>query len=157
MINIVQGDLFKGDYDILINTVNCVGAMGKGIAFKFKKLYPQMYKEYKNKCDARFIEIGKMWIWFDERTKKIIINFPTKYDWRKKSEYSWIDLGLDDLYKELSKIVDKYDKPIRVGIPALGCSNGGLDWTVVKTMIENKLKDVNLHIDLFEPGDPNER
>jgi len=139
-------DFFK-DYkrDTLINTVNCVGAMGKGIALEFKKRFPEMFKKYKELCDKNEIQIGKMNCF--HTPTNLIINFPTKKHWKDSSNYEWIELGLIDLRNiiELKKL-----KIIRM--PALGCSNGQLDFKEVMRLIHKHLDDLNeVSILVFPP------
>ncbi|MCX6270421.1 MAG: macro domain-containing protein [Bacteroidetes bacterium] len=149
MIKYLTGNILESDADALINTVNTVGVMGKGIALQFKKAYYNNYKAYVEACKKNEIEIGKLFIVKDSNLssgEKYIINFPTKKDWRKPSEYSFIDAGLDDLIRVLKEYNIK-----SIAIPPLGAGNGGLEWEKVKKIIEHKLSNLDVEIIVFEP------
>lgn len=151
MIEFVTGDFFDFDADIMINTVNCVGVMGAGVALAFKKRFPEMFDDYAEKCRLGIIRPGlpSVWLQKDMISKDIeIINFPTKNHWKKPSEYHYIDDGLEWLSKYLE---DKSGKIVT--LPALGCGHGGLDWGRVRSMIAEKLKNSPAHIYVFEPFD----
>ena len=148
MITEIKGDLF---YDVqpgtaLVNTVNCEGVMGKGIALEFKKRYPKLFRDYRKACQNHDVRVGVMWLWKDENN--LIINFPTKYGWRLPSKYMWIMAGIKDL-KEV--ITERHIKDIR--IPALGCNNGKLNYTVVRGMIYSILGDLDVNITIYLPLD----
>ena len=147
MIKFTSGDMFKIDTDIRVNTVNCVGVMGAGVALAFKNKYPGMFKEYQKECKKGNLNPGKIHIWTD-LSGECIINFPTKKHWRKPSEYEYIEAGLFDLRKYLLN-----KGQIRVTLPALGCDRGGLDWKRVKEMIEEHLSGLDATIFVFEPMD----
>ncbi len=152
MIRFVQGNFFDYKADIRINTVNCVGVMGAGVALLFKNKYPEMNTEYVKLCNQGLIRPGRPHVWksknlFSESSEDIvIINFPTKDDWKKPSEYSYIIDGLKWLNIYLQ------DKPNSIiTIPALGCGHGGLDWEKVKEMIIDNLSGLETEILVFEP------
>jgi O-acetyl-ADP-ribose deacetylase (regulator of RNase III) len=145
MIEFRSGDLFETKADIKINAVNCVGAMGAGVALEFKKRYPKMFEYYRRACARKEIKPGKLQVWTSLDGTRVI-NFPTKRDWKDFSRYEDITKGL----KTLREYLESEDN-ITVAMPALGCKNGGLNWTVVKGMIEKELKDLNAHIIVFEP------
>lgn len=149
MIKYVTGNILESDAQALINTVNTVGVMGKGIALQFKKAYHNNYKAYTEACKKNEVAVGRLFVTKDSNLnsgEKYIINFPTKTDWRKPSEYSYVETGLDDLIKVI------YEKDIQsVAIPPLGAGNGGLDWGKVKRIIEQKLHDLNIAITVYEP------
>ena len=134
MIQYVEGNILESDAMALVNTVNLVGVMGKGIALQFKKQFPINFKLYKKACEENTIGIGKLLVTKEQTVfgEKIIINFPTKKDWRKSSEYSYIEDGLDDLIR----IIGEYHIK-SVAIPPLGAGNGGLHWEIVKTKEQN--------------------
>src|SRR4051812_45091695 len=94
MIEYVKGDIIASDCEALVNTVNCVGKMGKGLALSFKRQFPEMFKAYKRACDENSVRTGRMHIWKGEKT---VINFPTKQHWRNPSRMEWIVQGLQDL------------------------------------------------------------
>lgn len=150
MIKFKQANLLESDALAIVNTVNTVGVMGKGIALQFKNQYPQNYKLYATACKAKEVVVGKMFV--TEETsllggKKIIINFPTKTDWRKPSEYSYIETGLQDLVKVIE------DKNIKsIAIPPLGAGNGGLDWNKVKELIEQHLSHLDCEVQIYQPN-----
>jgi len=116
----------------VVNTVNCVGVMGKGIAADFKRRYPDMFKLYKGICNNHLLEPGKLWLWHGPH--RWVLNFPTKQHWRHPSRLEWIDLGL-------RKFVDEYEKRgiVEISFPRLGCGNGGLDWDDVRPVMEAHL------------------
>lgn len=149
MIKIIHGNLFESNAEALVNTVNCVGVMGKGIALQFKILFPNNFRAYKEACNKGEVKVGKMFIYEDSNifiNKKIIINFPTKTNWKYPSQYSFIKGGLVSLKNE---ILNRKIKSI--AIPALGCNNGGLDYNIVKEMITKELGDLDCEIYLYEP------
>jgi O-acetyl-ADP-ribose deacetylase (regulator of RNase III) len=150
MLEFVKGDFFKFDADVRINTVNCVGVMGAGVALAFKNKYPAMFKEYLKDCKAGVIKPGLPSVWKNDDmfTKEIeIINFPTKDHWRKPSEYEYVENGL----KWLSEYLQQKSYST-ITLPALGCGHGGLDWGSVKHLIENHLGDSKHKILVFEPN-----
>lgn len=149
MIKYLTGNILDSPAQALVNTVNTVGVMGKGIALQFKKQFPNNYKIYVNACRNKELKIGQLLVTEEESLlsdKKIIINFPTKTHWRYPSEYDYIEKGLDALIKVIK------EKNIRsIALPPLGAGNGGLDWSKVKIIIENKLKDLDCDIYIYEP------
>lgn len=149
MINYIKGNILESPAEALVNTVNTAGVMGKGIALQFKKAYANNYKAYVEVCKKNEIAIGRLFIFRDSNLisgEKYIINFPTKTDWRKPSEYSYIDAGLDDLIR----VLDEY-KIKSVAIPPLGAGNGGLEWERVKKIIEGKLMNIDVDVKVYEP------
>lgn len=149
MIHYIKGDIFESSAMAIVNTVNLVGIMGKGIALQFKKQFPANFKLYQKACKNNEIGIGKLLVTRENSVfgEKIIINFPTKTDWRKSSEYEYIDAGL----KDLIRVIDEY-KITSIAIPPLGAGNGGLNWEKVKTMIENSLSSLQIDISVYEPN-----
>jgi len=141
MITYVASSLLKSPAQVLVNTVNTQGVMGKGIAAGFKQIYPEMFAQYRNLCEKRELEIGVLWLY--KTSRKWILNFPTKKHWRNPSKPEYVEAGL-------KKFCDKF---LDIGIysiafPALGCGNGGLDWqNTVRPLMEKYLK--NLPIDVF--------
>lgn len=149
MLEFVKGDFFDFDADIRINTVNCVGVMGAGVALAFKNKYPEMFKEYVRQCKEKEIAPGKPAVWKqgDMFSKGIeIINFPTKNHWRNPSEYKYIEDGLIWLSNYL-----KNKEGLTITLPALGCGHGGLDWEKVKSLILEYLEETSNRILVFEP------
>jgi O-acetyl-ADP-ribose deacetylase (regulator of RNase III) len=151
MIHYVKGDLLDSSADALVNTVNTVGVMGKGIALQFKEAYPENYRVYKNACQNKEFHIGDILIVEDHNLvtgRKLIVNFPTKTHWKMPSDYSYIQQGLMTLRREIE------NRHIQsIAIPPLGSHNGGLDWLVVKRMIEETLAGLECDIYLYEPSD----
>lgn len=141
--------MFESEAEALVNTVNLNGVMGKGVALQFRNKFPQNYKRYREACGNGQIGIGRLFVTAEDSIfgRKYIINFPTKKDWRRPSEYTYIQSGLDDLVK----VIASYH--IRsIAIPPLGAGNGGLEWDKVKNMIMNKLADVDIDILVYEPN-----
>lgn len=149
MIRYFVGNIFESQAMALVNTVNLVGVMGKGVALQFKNKYPNNFKEYVKACKSGDIAIGKLFVFreFNAFEDRYIINFPTKINWRNPSEYSYIEQGLDDLVR----VIDLYSLK-SVAIPPLGAGNGGLNWLKVKQLIETKLSNVNADIMVYEPN-----
>lgn len=141
MLTYIIGDLFQSPAQVLVNTVNTVGVMGKGIAKKFKTIYPEMFEEYRQLCEAKKLTIGKVWLY--KTPNKWILNFPTKTTWRKPSEVEYIEAGL-------KAFVNGYAERgiTSIAFPALGCGNGELDFaTTVRPLMERYLR--KLPIDIF--------
>lgn len=151
MIEFTKGDLLTSSAYALVNTVNTVGVMGKGIALHFKEVFPYNFSVYAEACKRGEMKPGKMLVVKDSNLdlgERLIINFPTKVHWRNPSEYEYIESGLDDLVR----VIRDYGVN-SIAIPPLGCGNGGLDWTVVKGMIEQALaplEGVDIHV--YEPS-----
>ncbi len=151
MIKFVKGNLLESEAQALVNTVNTVGVMGKGIALQFKEAYPNNFALYKKACKEKQVKVGTMFVTYEQNiygNDKIIINFPTKTTWRKPSEYAYIKEGLVDLKRKIEE-----NHISSIAIPPLGSHNGGLDWSVVKKMIMEQLADVDCEIILYEPND----
>ncbi|NOQ14804.1 MAG: Appr-1-p processing protein [Methyloprofundus sp.] len=149
MIRYTQGNLLEAEVDALVNTVNTVGVMGKGIALMFKEAFPDNFKRYAASCKSGELATGKMFV--TERQdlfgSKWIINFPTKQHWRNPTKPEWVLEGLRDLH---DVIIEHNIQSI--AIPPLGCGNGGLDWKPVKQMIETVLADLDaVDIVIYEP------
>lgn len=151
MINYTKGDLLTSSAGALVNTVNTVGVMGKGIALHFKEMFPYNFSVYAEVCKKGEMVPGKLLVVKDTNLAlgdRIIINFPTKVHWRNSSRYEYISAGL----KELVRVIQDY-KITSIAIPPLGCGNGGLDWTVVKEMIEHSLSPLGgVEITVYEPS-----
>lgn len=150
MIRYTTGNILAAPAEALVNTVNCVGVMGRGIALQFKHVFPENFKAYAAACARGAVEPGRMFV-FDtgELTlPRYIINFPTKRHWRGKSRIEDIESGLKALVGEIRA------RGIRsIAIPPLGSGLGGLDWNQVKPMIERALAEVpDVRVEVFEPG-----
>lgn len=156
MIAITRGNILEAGTEALVNTVNTVGVMGKGIALQFKRAFPDNYKAYRKACDQKRLEPGEMLVFETGRMTppRYIINFPTKRHWRSDSKLEDIEAGLRALRHEVRQ------RGIRsVAIPPLGCGHGGLDWDDVRPRIEAALADLDgVDIQLYEPaGAPDPR
>lgn len=150
MLEFTTGNFFDFDADFRINTVNCVGVMGAGVALAFKNRYPEMFKVYAKNCRNGKVSPGKPSIWQEGGllSKPVtIINFPTKDHWRNPSKYEYVEKGLIWLSNFLK---DKNNQV--VVMPALGCGHGGLNWVEVKKLIKEKLFDSPAKILVFEPS-----
>ena len=151
MMHYVKGNLLESSAEALVNTVNTVGVMGKGIALQFKEAFPENYRVYRNACKKKEFHIGDILMVEDSNLvagHKLIVNFPTKTHWKMPSEYTYIQKGLVTLRKEIE------NRHIRsIAIPPLGSHNGGLDWLIVKRMIEETLAGLDCDIMLYEPSD----
>lgn len=135
MIEYVNGDMFQSDADCLVNTVNCEGYMGKGIAYQFKVKFPENNQSYVKACKTGMLKVGQIHYYVEDG--KTIINFPTKNKWREPSKMSYIEDGMDAFVQVLPTLNVK-----TVAIPPLGCGNGGLEWRVVKSVIVDKLQSL---------------
>jgi len=153
MITFLQGDLFNSDTEAIVNTVNCVGVMGRGIALQFKNRFPDNYKFYESACNRDAVVPGKMLVYETNSmfNPKYIINFPTKRHWRGNSKVEDIEKGLVNLVS-----VIKSKKIKSISIPPLGCGLGGLKWDDVRDIMKTALEDLNdVDITIFEPvGSP---
>lgn len=150
MITYKTGDLLLDDAEAIVNTVNCVGVMGRGIALQFKKQYPENFKVYEKACKQEAVVPGKMLVYETGNltNPRFIINFPTKRHWRGASRIEDIEAGLKDLQN-----VIKENNIQTVAIPPLGAGLGGLDWNIVRRRIEESLSDLSsVDIRVFEPN-----
>lgn len=151
VIEKASGDLLAANAEALVNTVNCVGVMGKGIALQFKRRFPQMFKDYAAACRRGEVQIGRMFVCSAEQLEgpQWIVNFPTKRHWRHPSKLEYIEAGLDDLVRVLAEYEIK-----SIAIPPLGAGNGGLHWNDVEPLILKKLSSVEgVKVLLFSPSD----
>jgi O-acetyl-ADP-ribose deacetylase (regulator of RNase III) len=149
-ISLVHGDLLKqDDVDAIVNTVNCVGVMGKGIALQFRNRWPENFRAYEAACKAKQVRPGRMFVFDSGGLVKpnFIVNFPTKDHWRGKSRIEFIRDGLVDLVAQVRQLGIR-----SIAIPPLGCGNGGLDWEVVHPLIETAFADLpDVDVRLFPP------
>jgi O-acetyl-ADP-ribose deacetylase (regulator of RNase III) len=148
VVHYLTGNLFESVAQAIVNTVNCEGYMGKGIAYQFKLLYPKNYLAYVKACKSGDLQIGKVFPY--EENGKIILNFPTKDTWRKNSKIEYIESGL----KSLAELTTKFDIK-SIAIPPLGSGNGGLNWFDVKNVINIQfLPNVPSSVDvyIYEPS-----
>ena len=148
MILYVKGDLFQSPAQVLVNTVNTVGVMGKGIALEFKRLFPDMYQQYRDLCEQGKFEIGTLWLY--KSPNKWVLNFPTKRHWRNPSKISYIEAGLQ-------KFVEQYSawNIHSIAFPALGCGNGQLDFaSEVQPLMEKYLKPLPIEVFVYPGREP---
>jgi len=149
MIHTKFGDILTANAEAIVNTVNCVGVMGKGIALQFKMKYPENYQVYKKTCDQGRMIVGKVLV-FEQNTSanpRYIINFPTKRHWKGKSTIQDISKGLDSLITEVKRLKIK-----SIAIPALGSGLGGLEWLQVKSIIIDACSQLpDVEVLLYEP------
>jgi O-acetyl-ADP-ribose deacetylase (regulator of RNase III) len=145
MIDYLKGNLFESKAQVLVNTVNCFGIMGKGVALAFKKKYPEMYEHYRMQCKLGRVKPGELTLYRD--TVPWVINFPTKRHWKGKSRLEYIEQGLQFFVNQY-----KDWEITSLAMPALGCGHGGLNWDDVKLLIEKHLGDLDIDIEVFEPG-----
>jgi len=145
MFRAVIGDLFESQAGALVNTVNCVGVMGKGVALEFKRRFPAMFSDYASRCKLRAVHLGEPYLYKDS-SGTLIVNFPTKDHWRSPSRLQDIEQGLD----YFAAHVDEWG--IRtVAMPPLGCGNGGLQWSDVGPLIYRKLSGLPIDVTVYAP------
>lgn len=150
MIKIVTGNLLDADAEAIINTVNTVGVMGKGIALQFRMAFPANYEAYKKACDHKEVQTGSMFVFDMGRmvNPRYIINFPTKRHWKGKSRMEDVESGLIDLIKVVKELGIH-----TIAIPPLGCGNGGLKWSEVRPRIVTAFKELpDVQVLLYEPA-----
>lgn len=152
MIKVLIGDLFKSNAQTLVNTVNCVGIMGKGIALEFKKRFPDMYEDYVARCKANKVKLGKPYLYV-RPAKPWILNFPTKDHWRSVSK-------LSDIVDGLNYLIEHYKEwgIESLAVPALGCGHGQLEWRVIGPTLYRYLARLDIPVELYAPyGTPTEQ
>ena len=143
MLHFVSGNLFDGHYDAIVNPVNCVGVMGKGLALEFKNRYPANFVHYKDACAKRQLKAGGILVF--EENGQTIINAATKYHWRNPSERTWVDANCRNIAEWCVANPD-----IRsVAIPKLGCGLGGLEWLDVRKIVKHHLSACPQNIYVF--------
>jgi len=143
-VRIVQGDLLKSRMQTLVNTVNTVGIMGKGVALAFKRRYPEMYEDYVRRCDSHQVKLGQPYPY--RIGDRIIVNFPTKDHWRSVSRLDDIVAGL----KYLEQHYKEWDIE-SIAVPPLGCGNGQLEWKVVGPVLIRHLRRLDISVELYAP------
>ena len=152
-VTIINGNIFNTESQTIVNTVNCVGVMGKGIALVFKLRYPVMFEQYQEYCKQKLIAVGKLWIYKGETSDPWVLNFPTKTHWKLPSEYKYIEEGLQ-------KFVDTYKAKgiTSIAFPLLGANNGGLDKDKVMEIMHNYLSkcDIPVEIYQYDPSAPDD-
>ena len=143
-ITIIKGNIFNSKAQTIVNTVNCVGVMGKGIALVFKLRYPNMFELYQKYCAQHLIGIGKLWIYKGDESDPWVLNFPTKTHWKLPSEYDYIEKGLQ-------KFVETYKERgiTSIAFPLLGANNGGLDSEKVMQIMQEYLGQCDIPVEIF--------
>lgn len=131
--------IFTSNSQTVVNTVNTVGVMGKGLAKAYKDIHPAMFREYKKMCNEKKFQTGDLWLW--KGSDQWVLNFPTKKHWRNASKIEYIEAGL-------KSFVEQYeDLGIReIAFPRLGCGNGGLDWSVVRDLMQKYLRNLPIKV-----------
>lgn len=145
-ISVIKGNIFNTHCQTIVNTVNCVGVMGKGIALVFKLRYPDMFPIYQDYCNRGLIGIGKLWLYKPEDARQAwVLNFPTKVHWKLPSEYTYVEQGL-------KKFAETYkEKGITsIAFPLLGTNNGGLDKEAVLRLMLRYLEPCDIPIEIYE-------
>ena len=148
MIDYIKGDIFSSPAKVIVNTVNTVGVMGKGIALAYKERYPNMFLAYRNACEKKMFQIGKLMLYY--APDHWILLFPTKENWRNPSRIEYLKAGLE-------KFVNTYaEKNITsVAFPRLGCGNGELNWDDVRPVMESYLKNLPIDVYIYLGADQN--
>ena len=142
MIRYIEGDIFKSPAQVIVNTVNTVGVMGKGIALEFKKRYPDMFQAYRDICDRRKLKTGSLMLYYEP--DHWVLLFPTKENWRNPSRMEYIEAGLAKFCRTYA------EKGIAsVAFPKLGCGNGELNWSEVQPVMEKYLRDLPIDIYIY--------
>ena len=142
MIRYIEGDIFKSPAQVIVNTVNTVGVMGKGIALEFKKRYPDMFQAYRDICDRRKLKTGTLMLYYEP--DHWVLLFPTKENWRNPSRMEYIEAGLAKFCRTYA------EKGITsVAFPKLGCGNGELNWSDVQPVMEKYLKDLPIDVYIY--------
>lgn len=147
MIEYIEGDIFESPAQVIVNTVNTVGVMGKGLALSFKQRYPQMFEKYKAACEKHLLTVGKLMLFYE--ADHWLLMFPTKENWRNPSKLEYIEKGL-------MKFVQTYaEKNITsIAFPRLGCGNGELSWSDVKPLMERYLKKLPIDVYIYLGTNP---
>lgn len=144
-IKIIKGNIFTSQCQTLVNTVNCVGVMGAGIALEFKYRYPEMFNKYALLCQEKLIQVGKLWIYDVPQARRKILNFPTKNDWKHPSKYEY-------LVKGLQRFLETYEEKgiSSIAFPMLGALNGGLEPEKVLDMMQHYLQACKIPVEIYE-------
>lgn len=145
-ITFKKGNIFSSDKQTIVNTINCVGVMGKGVALGFRLRYPEMYEKYKEFCKNKQITIGKLWLYKrPQEYSKWVLNFPTKFHWKYPSKMEYLEAGLQ-------KFVETYQEKgiTSIAFPLLGTHNGGLDKIDVLNIMHFYLDKCSIPIEIYE-------
>lgn len=150
MIERVEGNILEAEVEALVNTVNTVGVMGKGIALQFKKAFPVMFEDYERACEEGKVSLGRMHVFDrgDMFNPKYIINFPTKKHWKGKSKIADIQAGLEDLVQVVKRLGIQ-----SIAVPPLGCGHGGLNWADVQPLIVEAFQELpDVLVLIYQPS-----
>jgi O-acetyl-ADP-ribose deacetylase (regulator of RNase III)/uncharacterized protein YwgA len=145
MFKAAIGDLFTSGTQTLVNTVNCVGVMGKGVALEFKKRFPANFEDYAKRCERKQVLLGEPYLFYDP-SGQWIVNFPTKNHWRGPARLSDIERGLDHFVRHRTEWGIQ-----SVAMPPLGCGNGGLEWSEVGPLMYRKLHELPIDVQVYAP------
>lgn len=145
MIIFKQGNIFDSKCETLVNPINCVGVMGKGLALAFKNKFPKMYEVYRKDCALNKIKVGKVYPYYEGGNIRVL-NFPTKNHRKLKSKVEYIEKGLEFFVNNYEKYGIK-----SIAFPLLGCGNGGLDWIKVKSLMVAYLEKLPINIEIYFP------
>lgn len=142
-LQILKGNIFTSKCQTLVNTINCVGVMGAGIALEFRLRYPEMFDRYVELCDQKALDIGKLWIY--KSTSKWILNFPTKKSWKSPSKLEYLEQGLQ-------KFIGTYqEKRISsIAFPLLGARHGGIPQEISLEIMQRYLKNCSIPIEIYQ-------
>lgn len=152
MVHVLTGDLFSSTAQTWVNTVNCVGVMGRGVALGFKERFPEMYRDYLARCERREMRLGRPYL-YRQLMGPWVLNFPTKEHWRSVSRLDDIERGLDFLAAHV-----RAWEVESLAVPPLGCGNGQLDWRVVGPVLYRRLGQLGIPVELYAPhGTPSEQ
>lgn len=145
MVKVIVGDLFASKAQTLVNTVNCVGVMGKGVALAFKRRFPEMYEDYVARCKRHEVRLGEPYL-FRQLLEPNVLNFPTKGHWRSVTK-------LEDIAAGLEYLIDHYQEwgITSLAVPPLGCGNGQLEWRVVGPTLYRYLSEIDVPVELYAP------
>lgn len=145
MITYIKGNIFNSQSQTIVNTINCVGVMGKGIALVFKLRYPSMFDVYKSHCDQKLIGIGKLWLYKNQENAPWVLNFPTKLHWKYPSKIEYLEKGLKKFCETF-----KEQGITSIAFPLLGTHNGGLEKDEVLNLMKKYLNNCKIPIEIYE-------
>jgi O-acetyl-ADP-ribose deacetylase (regulator of RNase III)/uncharacterized protein YwgA len=147
MVKVLMGDILKSNAQTLVNTVNCVGIMGKGIALEFKEQFPDMFNDYVARCNRNEVRLGRPYL-YKRLTPPWILNFPTKGHWRSVSR-------IEDIVKGLKYLLQQYKewRITSLAVPPLGCGQGQLEWKIVGPTLYRYLNQLDIPVELYAPHD----
>ena len=143
-VRFVHGDLFLSSAQTITNPINCRGVMGGGLALEFRQRFPDMFQDYVQRCRRGDVRTGKPYVWRSPAGQQVL-NFPTKDDWRDPSRLEYIEQGLRYLVDHCSEM-----ETTSLALPALGCGLGGLEWRVVRPVMERELSRLSISVEIFE-------